>query len=472
MATTTTASTAATGGSVIDVNSLVSQLVATTRAPKDALISTQTQKATTQISAVGTLKGALSAFQTSLAGLDTPAAFNAVAATSSDPTIFTASAATGAVAGTYSISVTKLAQAQQLVSKPITGDGSSVVGTGTLKVSLGAASFNVALTSTNDTVSGLAAAINSATGNPGVTATVITGTDGAHLVLSSTLTGAANTIQVAETDGGNALSALTYSSGNTTNYKENTAAQDASFSISGIAHTSASNTVTDALDGVTLNLLKTTAAGTGTGSSVNLTVASDTAAITTNVGAFVTAYNSLVSSMSSLSSYDSTTHTAGPMLGDALLSGIKNEIRSALSSMVKTGSATYTSLASVGITTKSDGTLALNPAKLQTALTSAPGAVSALFSGTNGIAASLNTRLTADLAAGGSIDARSKTLVKQENDLTDQTTKLDAQMAALTTSLTQQYATLNTLLSKLQSTSAALTQQLSSLPTVQQKTSG
>ena len=467
MATTSTTSTAATGGSVIDVNSLVSQLVSASRAPKDAIISAQTQKATTRISAVGTLKGALSAFQTALAGIDTPEAFNAVAATSSDSTVFTASAETGAVAGIYSLSVTKLAQAQQLVSKPIPGDGSAVVGTGTLKVSLGAASFNVTLNSTNDTVAGLATAINSAAGNPGVTATVITGTDGAHLVLSSTVTGAANTIQVAETDTGNALSALTYSTGSA-NYTENTAAQDAQFSISGIAHTSASNSVTDALSGVTLNLLKTTP-GTGAGSSVNLTVASDTGSITTNVGALVTAYNALVGSIGSLGSYDSTTGTAGPMLGDPLLTGIQNEVRSTLYSIVNNGSSTFNSLASVGITTKSDGTLSLNPSKLQTALTSAPAAVSALFSGTNGIATRLNTQLTADLGSGGSIDSRSKTLVKQENALTQQSKDLDKQMATLTASLTQQYASLNTLLSSLQSTSAALTQQLSSLPTVQQK---
>ena len=153
-------SAAGAGGSVIDVNSLVSQLVAATRAPKDSIISAQTQTATTQISAVGTLKGALSTFQTSLAALDTPGAFNAEVATSSSPTTLTASAGTGAVAGTYSVSVTQLATAQQLVSKPIVGEGSSIVGTGTLKVSLGAASFNVTLTSANDTVSGLAAAIN------------------------------------------------------------------------------------------------------------------------------------------------------------------------------------------------------------------------------------------------------------------------------------------------------------------------
>jgi flagellar hook-associated protein 2 len=469
MATTSSTSAAGAGGSVIDVNSLVSQLVTASRAPKDSIISTQTQKATTQISAVGTLKGALSAFQAALVGLDTPDAFNAVAATSSSPTIFTASAGTGAVAGTYGISVTQLAQAQQLVSKPIPGDGSAVVGTGTLQVSLGTASFSVTLSNTNDTVAGLAAAINTAAGNPGVTATVITGTDGAHLVLSSTLTGAANSIQVAETDAGTALSALTYSTGSTVNYKENTAAKDATFSISGIDHTSASNTVTDALDGVTLTLLGTTTAGTGAGSSANLTVANDTGAITTNVQAFVTAYNTLAGAMGSLGSYDVTTGSAGPMLGDALLTGIQNEIRSTLYSIVHNGSSTYSSLASVGITTKSDGTLSLNVSKLQTALTSAPAAVSALFSGTNGIATRLNTQLDANLGSGGSIDSRSKTLVNKENALTEQTKQLDKQMAALTASLTQQYAALNTLLSSLQSTSAALTQQLSSLPTVQQK---
>jgi len=226
-----------------------------------------------------------------------------------------------------------------------------------------------------------------------------------------------------------------------------------------------------ALDGVTLTLLGTTAAGTGTGSSANLTVASDTGAITTNIGAFVTAYNALATSVASLGSFDVTTSTAGPMLGDALLSGIQNEIRSTLYSIVNSGSSTYSSLASVGITTKSDGTLSLNSSKLQTALTSDPGAVSALFSGTNGIATKLNTQLTADLASGGSIDSRSKTLVKKEDALTQETKDLDKQMAALTASLTQQYATLNTLLSSLQSTSAALTQQLSSLPVVQQKTS-
>jgi flagellar hook-associated protein 2 len=465
-----TTSSQAAGGSVINVSSLVSQLVAATRAPKDSLIASQTQTVTTEISAVGTLKGALSAFQSALSSLDTPSTFNAQTASSSAPSIFTATAGSTAVGGTYSVTVSQLAQAQQLVSKPFVGDGSAVVGTGTLKLSLGGTSFNVTIGTANQTVAGIASAINSATGNPGVTATVITGTDGAHLVLSSTLTGAANTIQVAETDGGTALSALSYGTGNTANYKQNSAAQDAQFSISGISHTSASNTVSDALGGITLSLLGTTPA-TGTGSTATLKVATDTATIETNIGAFVTAYNTMVGSLSSLGSYDPTTSTAGPMLGDTLLSGVKNEIRTALYGVVNTGSSTYSSLASVGITTNTDGTLSLNGTRLQTALSSAPSAVSALFSSAGGVATKLNTQITNALASGGTIDSRSKTLIKQENTLTAQTADLNSQMTALTASLTQQYASLNTLLSSLQTTSAYLTQQFAALPTVQSKSS-
>jgi flagellar hook-associated protein 2 len=464
-------SAAAAGGSVIDVSSLVSQLVAATRAPKDAVISKQTQTVTTQISAVGALKSALATFQDSLSAIDTPTAFNAALANTSNGSVVTATADADAIAGSYTISVTQLASAQQLVSKPFGGAGGVTLGTGTLQLSLGGSSFSIAVDGTNNTVGGLAAAINSAAGNPGITATVITGTDGDHLVLSSAQTGAANTIQVAETDGGTGLSAVTFGTGNAANFTQNTAAQDAQFSISGIPHTSTSNTVSDALKGVTLSLNGTTVAGTGTGTgtSAQLTIASDTSTITDNIGTFVDAYNDLVKAIKPLGSYDQTTQTAGPMLGDAVLSGIQNELRSTLYGLVNTGSSTYSSLASVGITTNSDGSLTLSKTKLQTALTTAPTAVSSLFSGTNGVAANLNSRINDVLASGGVIDTRSKTLIKQENALTDQTDKLNDQMTALTASMTQQYAQLNTLLSSLQSTSAYLSQQFAALPQVQSK---
>jgi flagellar hook-associated protein 2 len=465
-------SSAAAGGSVIDVNSLVSQLVGATRAGQDANISKQTQAATTQISAIGTLKSALSTFQDSLTTIDTVSAFNAATATSSDATIFTATADSDAQPGNYSVTVGQLASAQQLVSKPFVGGGSATVGTGTLQVSLGGASFSINLDSTNNTVAGLASAINSAAGNPGVIATVITGTDGAHLVLSSAQTGASNTIKMTETDGATGLSAVTYDATNAGNYTENAKAQDAQFSISGIPHTSASNTVSDALNGITLTLKGVSPLGAGatpTPTSTQLAVASDTDAITTNVGAFVDAYNAMVKAIQPLGSYDQTTGTAGPMLGDATLSGVQNDIRSALYSLVNTGSSTYNSLASVGITTNKDGSLSLNKTKFQTALASAPTAVTQLFAGTKGVAATLETRINSELGSGGAIDTRSKTLIKQENALTDQTNKLNDQMTQLTASLKQQYSHLNTLLSSLQSMSAYLSQQFNSLPQVQTK---
>jgi flagellar hook-associated protein 2 len=465
-------SAGAAGGSVINVSELVSELVSASQAPQESIISNQTQSVTAQISAVGSLQSALSTFQSSLSALDTPEAFGSESATSSNTAAFTATAGSAAVLGTYSVSVTQLAQAQQLVSNAFAGGASATTGTGTLQLSLGGTSFSVTVNGSNDTVAGIAAAINSATGNPGIEASVVTGTDGAHLVLTSSLTGASNTIQVSETDGGIGLSDLTYGTGNTANYTEPTGGtpQDAEFSIAGVAYTSASNTVTDALSGVTLSLTgttTTTTSGTTTDTPATLTVATNTSSIVTNIQAFVSAYNTMQSSLASLGSYSSTTDTAGAMMGNPLLLGIQNELNSALYSIVDTGSSTYNSLASIGITTNSDGSLSLNQATLSTALSSDYSAVSQLFSGTSGVATSLNSQITSDLGAGGPISTTSQTLVQQENSLTEQSDQLQQQMNALSASLTQQYSSLNTLLSSLQTTSSYLTQAFASLPQVQ-----
>lgn len=454
-------SAGAAGGSVINVSSLVSELVAATQAPQEALIESQTTAVTSQISALGTLKSTLSTFQSALTSLATPGAFQSLSASSSDTSVFSATAGAGAVPGTYGITVSALASAQQLLSNAFAGGSSAVVGTGTLAISLGATSFNVSIDATDDTVGGIAAAINSASGNPGVTAAVVNGSDGAHLVLSSTLTGAANTLQVAETDGGAALTALTYGSGNTGNYQQESKAADASFSVAGVAYTSSSNTVADALSGVTLNLSGLTASG----SSATLSVANDNTTVESNIQGFVAAYNTLQSSLASLGSYDSSSGTAGPMQGNPLLSNIQNQIRETLYSLV--GSSSYNSLASVGITTNSDGSLSVNSSTLDSALSTNFSAVSQLFSGTNGIAAQLNTQLTTDLASGGSIDSTEQTLTAQSNALTTKSNNLTTQMQALTASLTQQYSALNALLSSLQTTSSYLTQAFNALPSVQ-----
>src|SRR5580658_2980797 len=234
-------SSGAAGGSVINVSNLVSELVAATEDPQQTLINNQTQQVTSQISALGTLKGALSTFQSALSALDTPSSFQLETANSSDASAFTATAASGAPTGTYNVAVTGLATAQQLLSNVVSG---STIGTGTLSLSLGGTSFSVV--------------VNSATGTPGLTATVLQGTSGSYLLLSSSQTGAANTIQVKETDAGTGLAAFTYGTGNTANYTQEAAAGNAAFSISGVNFSSPSNTVTNAVSGVTLTLLGTT----------------------------------------------------------------------------------------------------------------------------------------------------------------------------------------------------------------------
>ena len=451
-------SAGAAGGAVINVSSLVQQLVSATQAPQEALISSQTQAVTAQISALGTLKSALATFQGSLAALDTPGAFQIETTTSSDETAFTAAAGTGAPQGTYNVAISQLATAQQLLSGPVAA--TSAIGSGTLTLSLGGTSFNVTVAPT-DTLADIAAKISSAAGNPGISATVLQGSDGAHLLLSSSLTGAVNTIQVSETDGGTSLASLTYGTGNTANYTQEAAAQDAAFSVSGVNFTSATNTVSNAIGGVTLNLLSTTAAPT------TLTVSTDTDTVVTNIQTFVSAYNTLQSTFASLGGYDASSGTAGPMMGNAVLSGIQNQVQHALYSIVNTGSSTYNTLASIGITTQSDGTLAVNTATLTAALGTNFGAVSQLFSSATGVASTLNTQITTALGSSGAITGAGQTLTAQENALTQKSNDLDQQMAALTASLTQQYSALNTLLSQLQSTSAYLTQAFATLPKIQ-----
>jgi len=473
-------SAGAAGGSVINVSALVSELVSATQTPQQNLINSQQQTVTTHISALGTLKSALSTFQQSVTALATPSAFASVYATSSNTAAFSATAAAAATPGNYSVSVTQLASAQQILSSKFTGGASADIGTGTLQVSLGSSSFSVDVTSSGDTLTGIAAAINAASDNPGVTAAVVQGTDGAHLLLSSTQTGASNTITVSETDSGTGLAALTYDgSGTNTNYSVQSKALDAEYSIAGVAASNSTNTVADAIPGVTLNLLGLTTTTTGTGASATttdtpatMTVTSNTSQIQSNVNAFVSAYNTLMQAFQSLGGYDSTSKSAGPLMGSGLLSGLQSQIKSAIFGIVNSGSSTYNSLASVGITSNSDGTISANTATLASALSSNFTAVSNLFSGTHGVASGLNTQITADLSSSGAIAQNSTSLQKQSTALDDKTTALTAQMTALTASLTQQYSALNNLLSSLQTTSAYLTQAFAALPSNQSKSGG
>jgi flagellar hook-associated protein 2 len=445
-------------GSGLDINGLVTQLVAAEKQAPQAQITRAQSSTVTTISALGQLKGALGTFNTALDSLKTLDAFTGRTSTSDDPTIFTAAATADAASGSYDIEVLQVASAHQIKSKEFATGAGQVVGTGTLTITTGTSTFQVAIETSQKTLAGIRDAINQATGNTDyVRATIINATDGAHLVLSGTASGAANGITVAQSGGDGGLADLVYNPSLETNYTEGRPAQDSIVSVAGFARHSATSVVTDVIDGVTLNLLKG-----DEGEIHTLTIATDKTSVTARIKTFVDQYNAMEKTLAGLRSYEPTTKKAGPLLGDALLRGIESDIRNKLTD-VNGGSTVYRTLASIGITTQKDGTLTLDSAKFSTALESNYDEVAKLFGSENGVAARLSNTLTPQLATGAGLDVRAKSLSQKSITLQKQQSDLEARMLVVETRYRKQFAALDSLLSNLQNQSSFLTQQLSSI---------
>ena len=448
------------GGSQIDVQSLVSQLVAAERKPLDDQVARAKSRVTTQISATSALLGSLSTFQTALNNLRTTTAFSSRTTSSTDTSILTAAATTSAVPGRYDVVVDRLASAHQISSAAFASGSTQVVGTGTLSVSLGSTSFNVNIDSTNNTLAGIRDAINAASDNPGVTATLINAADGAHLVLTSSKTGASNAIQVTQSGGDGGLSALEYTSTNQANYTQLRAAQDSRVFVAGqYEATSSTNVIEGVIEGVSLNLVSAEP-----GTTVSIDVAFDKNAAKEKVNAFVAAYNTLRGMMTRLGGYDAASKTAGPMLGDALLSSIDAEIRRTLSSPVEAAGSAVQTLADIGVTTQKDGTLKVDATKLDSALANNFDGVARLF-GTEdtGVAARLYDQITDRLADGAGIDLRNDSLQAEQRALQKKADDVNARMQIVQQTYLKQFTRLDTLLSSLSSTSAYLSQQIEAL---------
>jgi flagellar hook-associated protein 2 len=438
-------------GSGIDVEKLVTTLVAAKKAPQQDQITSRAAQTNTLLSGLGQLNGALSALQSAMASLTDGSAFSARSISSSDATILGASSAGTPVSGSYAIVVGKLATALKASSGAF-AKSDTVVGTGTLTLAIGGDAMSLTIDSSNNTLAGIRDAINKATDNPGISATIVTGTDGAHLVLSGTRTGAANGFTVAGSGGDGGLAAFNYdaaaSSGNALSVI--TAAQDAEYTIDGLPGHSAGNTVAGAIDGLSLNLLKEGAS--------TLTVANDASKATSALTNLVNVYNSFVGIYQNLTKYDATTGTAGAMIGDATA----NAINATLSRVIG-GSANGASLADLGITLQVDGKLKLDSSKLSSALADGGKQAAQLFGGEDGFAAKLNNQLDRWVGTDGVLAGRTESLSEQLQDLTRQQTALDSRMADLTARYQAQFTALDTLMSKLNSTSSYLTQQFDAL---------
>jgi flagellar hook-associated protein 2 len=438
-------------GSGLDVASLVDKLVAAKKAPQQDQITNQAAAANTQLSALGQISAALSALQSAMAPLSDGSAFASRTVTSSDTTVLGAGSDGTAVNGNYNIVVNKLASSLK-VSSGAFASSSTAVGTGTLTLTVAGKSMSLTLGSTNNSLAAVRDAINKASNNPGVSATIVTGSDGAHLVLSSTQTGAANGFKVSSSGGDGGLAALNYdvaaSSGNALSVIN--AASDASYTIDKLPANSASNTVSTAINGLTLNLINV-------GSST-LSVSNDSSKATNALTNLVSTYNSFVGIYQNLTKYDATSGTAGAMIGDATL----NSINSTLSSIVG-GTANGATLSSIGISLQVDGTLKLDSGTLATALSDGGKTVGNLFAGTGGFAAKLNTPLSTWVGDSGLLAGRTTSLSQQLTDLSSQQTALNSRMDDLTARYQAQFTALDTLMSKLNSTSSYLTQQFAAL---------
>ncbi|KDR32910.1 flagellar filament capping protein FliD [Caballeronia zhejiangensis] len=455
--------------STMDVNSLVTAIVnAKVAGQTDALNNKKTAD-NTQLTAIGTLKSVLSLMQSSLTNLSNGTALGAFAA-SADGKGITATADTSAVAGSYSVSVSNIASSQSLTSGLIP---SGSLGTGSITLNLNGKSSTIKIDDSNNTLSGIASAINSASDNPGIAATVVNGADGQHLVLRSTSTGLANAINVTVDSSDSALSSLGVTSGTSTtdpndpnktvtayttiatggsNWTQTSSGQDAHLTIAGTAVTSASNTIKNAVSGVSMTLT----ADSVSSSPQTLTISQDTDNLKTAITSFVTAYNNFISTASTLTSYDSTASSQGALLGDSMMNTIKNTISSLVSKGIGSG-ATKVNLASIGITLQPDGSLSTDENALTDALTNKSSTVASLFNTTDGVAAQMNNNLTSFLATGGIIDTRTTALNDDLSSIADQQTQLTAYTAQLTTDYNAQFTALNTLMSSMSTQSSYLT---------------
>jgi flagellar hook-associated protein 2 len=441
-------------GSGLDVETIITKLMAVEKAPLNAL---ETKKTTynSEISALGKIKSDLSALQDAVQAFSTSSGVNAFSAAVADDTVATASASSSAIGGSYTLEVQQLASANKLLSAA----GADASAGGTLTIEIGSVSGSTFTSSSSvdvtinagSTLSDVADAINAA--NAGVNATVISGASGDQLVVTSQTSGAAGLVKISSAD----LTALTYDPVTATGgMTEKTAGQDAIVFVDGIqiADTT-SNTVTDAVTGVTLNLV-----GTNTGSPTTLTVSTDTSALETKLNSFVTAYNDLATLVKGLTGYDTTTGNAGALNGDTTVTQIMNDLRNAIFTVPAGASSSYETLSSLGVEFQSDGSLTLDSSTLQTAMDTNYAAVAATISS---YGSALDTTLSNALDVEGPLAVHTDGINTMISDINDREDQLNVQLTAIEARYRAQFTALDTLVAQMQTTSSYLTQQLAAL---------
>jgi len=453
-------------GSGLDLSSILDSMQT---AEKAALtpISNQQSSYTAKLSAYATLKSALTTFQTANTTLNNASLFTATTATSSS-SAFSATTSGSTVAGKYTISVSQLAQAQTLTSavqsSNTTALGDSSASSRTLSIALAdGSSKDITLTSAQTSLTGMRDAINGA--DAGVTASIIKVSDGSYrLSVTSNETGSDNAVSSIKVTGDDTLQGIVgYDASATSNaMTESVTAQNAKLTVNNIAIENSSNTISDALEGITLNLSDTT-----TGNQT-LTIATDTSKASNAISSWVSAYNTLQDSFASLTKYtavdvgtDTQDSSNGALLGDSTLRTIQSQLKSLLTNAAS--SSTFKTLAQIGVTSDpTTGELELDSDKLSSSLTSDMAGVKEMIIGdgkTTGIATTVASNLTSWLSSTGIVQSATDGVSKTLNDLTDQYNKVNDRITDTIARLKTQFTQLDVLMSSLNQTSSYLTQQ-------------
>ena len=443
-------------GNGLDFGQVVDQLVKASRIPVDRL-NAKKADLNSKSTDYATLSTKLVTLQSAADKMRLPSNFDRTSLSVGDSTVLTATGSSSAVQGSYTVKVTQLAQSHQITNKAVKAVVATTTdivsgGSGTFTFRVGSGASQTISLSATATIEDLKPAINDLGG--GVTASVVNaGSEGSpayRLVLTATSTGGSNGVTIVADD-----TDLDFLNGSGTGGTDTLqAAQDAVIvvgdpGLNPLTFQRSSNTITDAITGVTLTLSKTTGSST---TSVN--VSRDMSAVQTNIKDLATAYNEVVKFIHERNTYDITTKKGGIFFNEPTVRTVLSQVRTALASVVP-GLTTYASVGDIGFKTERDGTVTVEDAKLSAALSSNYAAVKNLFvnqAGSIGVAQLLNAAVdTLDDIEAGALTLRKGGLTDQISDLTDEITRKEDSIAQYEERLRRQYAALDGLLRQMQS---------------------
>lgn len=435
-------------GSGLDISGIVKALASAEKAPKQTQINNQTTTATTSLSAIGSVKSALETFRAAVAKLNTASSFSGLASSSSDEAIAKIKLGDGASSGNYALEVTQLATASKISTQIYEKTSTIVNDSGesqTLTINQGNATHSVNIAA-GATLQQARDTINDQLQSKGITANIVTDASGSRLIFSSTKMGEGTELTL----GGDASVAQGVSTVATP--------QNAKYTLDGLALESASNTVTGAISGVDITLVKE-------GKS-NLAVTSNSDTLKTSVKSFVTAYNALMTTINTQTKVttgaDGAATGSAALTGDATMRSLVNSVRNEISHSV--GATGLRTLSQLGINTvQKTGLLEFNDTKWDAAVKTYGADINNLFTGKDGLLTRMTNVTEEYTKAGGILASRQTSLTNQLKELEESQQALDRRIESLTDTLTKKYNAMDTMVAQLKATSDSVMTTLNAL---------